>query len=157
MQRWHWAALVSIASGLLVAESEARPTPETISYRTGPCYGTCPAYRVTVSADGRGVFEGERFTKATGRRAFRVSKAEWLEFRRRLQPLRGQGTVRLEDGEGCRIMATDMPTVEVRWTGGARASNLRINYGCDPERYGWMFTHLREAPKALPIAGFVGR
>lgn len=157
MRRWHWAAMVSVASGLLVAESQARPKPETISYATGPCYGTCPAYRVTVSADGRGLFEGERFTRVTGKRAFRVSPAEWRAFRRRLEPLRGQGSVRLEDGDGCKVMATDMPTVEVRWSGGFPGSSLRINYGCDPDRYGWMFTHLREAPKALPIAGLVGR
>ena len=133
----------------------AKPRVETISYETGPCFGTCPVYKVTVSSDGRGVFEGQRFTAVTGTRAFRVSPAQWRAFRRQLQALHGRGTVEMTGPPVCEQMATDMPTVEVRWSGAFRPFTLRANYGCRNERLQWKFAHLRRAPGTLPIAALV--
>ena len=152
------AALAMLAAtGMQAGGVQAAPRRlETISYSTGPCFGACPVYKVTISSDGRGVFEGVRFTALTGRRAFRATPAQWRAFRAKLEALHGHGTVELTDQRTCRVMATDMPSVEVVWSGALRPFAFRANYGCDRERYGWMFTHLQQAPGALPIADFIG-
>lgn len=145
-------AAVTLASG---AQAQRRAV-ETISYETGPCFGACPVYRVEVSSDGRGVFTGRRFTAVAGERAFRVTPRQYAAFRHRLQALHGHGTVDLTGPPLCEAMATDLPSVEVRWSGRFRAFVLRANYGCPSTRNGWMFPHLRQAPADLPIAGFIG-
>ncbi|AXJ94727.1 MULTISPECIES: DUF6438 domain-containing protein [unclassified Sphingomonas] len=139
------------------AATPARPTPERIVYETGPCFGFCPAYRVTVSSTGQGVFEGGRFTAVKGRRAFRVTPAQFAAFRAALQPERPIGKRLLGGDAGCQSMATDQITVDVRWIGGAgRPSYLSAYFGCDMDRNAILFRRLRTAPQALPIAGFIG-
>ena len=151
-----WVMVVATAA-VMGGGAGATGGVQTISYRTGACFGTCSVYKVTVSSDGRGVFEGERFTAVTGRRTFRVTPAQWREFRTRLQALHGHGTVELTGAPPCEAMATDMPTVEVVWSGAWRPHTLRANYGCRVEKQQWMSAHLRRAPEALPIGRFVGK
>lgn len=149
---------VMMAVAMLAARGvEAKQPVQTISYATGACHGTCPAYKVTVSSDGHGIFEGERYTAVTGRRAFRVTPAQWRAFRARLQALHGHGTVDLTGPPLCTAMATDMADVEVRWSGAWRPFVLRANYGCRTARQGGVFARLRRAPEVLPIAGLIGR
>ena len=142
---------------LLIALATAAPAVRTISYETGPCFGVCPSYKVTVSSDGRGVFEGKRFTAVKGVRRFRIAPAQWRALTDRLRGLHGRGAADLTGPPLCEAMATDMPTVEVVWSGAWRPFTLRANYGCQTKGQGWMLTHLRLAPAALPIAAFIGR
>jgi hypothetical protein len=148
------ALSAALMAGALVAMAEARPRVETIRYATSGCFGTCPVYAVTVSADGRGTFEGQRFTAVTGERRFRVTPAQWRAFRGRLEPLRGR--VDAEGQETCQPVVTDMPGATVRWSGGFPTAKIAVNYGCDRHHYGWMFDRLRSAPGTLPIAAFIG-
>jgi hypothetical protein len=152
------AALSLAVSSAVVAAAPARPATalETISYETGPCFGVCPVYRVTVSPDGRGVFEGKRFTAVTGKRAFRVEAKVFAEFSRRMRGVRPMGEVLLTGGALCQSMATDMATIDVRWTGGRRPAHLAYNLGCDRERYGWKANVLQKAITVLPVAKFIG-
>ena len=50
---------------------------ESIVYETGPCFGACPVYRLTVGRDGSALFEGRRFTAVTGERRFSVTPAQY--------------------------------------------------------------------------------
>ena len=43
--------------------TSAAVASETIRYETGACFGTCPVYTVTIAPDGKGTFEGKRFTE----------------------------------------------------------------------------------------------
>ncbi|HEY0326511.1 MAG TPA: DUF6438 domain-containing protein, partial [Allosphingosinicella sp.] len=64
-------ALVLLAAAGGCTTVPHRPIPiesESISYETGPCFGACPVYRVTVSPDGTGTVEGRRVTAVTGER-----------------------------------------------------------------------------------------
>lgn len=156
-------AVVLLALPIVLPPATANATPgrsgaalETITYETGPCFGVCPVYRVTVSPDGRGVFEGKRFTAVTGKRAFRVDPKTFAEFSRRMQGVRPVGEVLLTGGDLCKMMATDMATIDVRWTGGHRPAHLAYNLGCDRERYGWKANVLQKAITVLPVAKFIG-
>ncbi|RDE06683.1 DUF6438 domain-containing protein [Sphingomonas aracearum] len=132
--------------------------PETITYETGRCFGSCPVYKVSVSADGQGTFEGRMFTAATGVRHFRVSKRQYVAFRRRLIASRPVGTVRLTpDNPACGPAPTDMPTTEIGWSGGGRKpAHLSLYMGCGGPKAQRMRETIRSAPEALPIAAFIG-
>jgi len=132
---------------------------DSIRYETGPCFGACPVYAVTVRPDGTGVFEGRRFTAVTGTRSFRLTRAQYDAFAARLAPYRpASGEMRYARGEAnCRQVATDMPSVEVTWTRAIGDSQrLYFYYGCDMERNRAMAEALGHAPDALPIHDLVG-
>ena len=138
-----------------------RPIPiesESISYETGPCFGACPVYRVTVSPDGSGTFEGRRFTAVTGERSFRLTPAQYRAVAAPLAPLRpADGSVRMS-GEACRQMATDMPSAEVTWFSPiGNSQNFYFYYGCDMDRNRATAERLTQAPRLLPIQELIGR
>ena len=148
-------AAIALTGCATTPPAEAGPrTASSISYETGPCFGACPVYRVTVHGDGRGLFEGRRFTAVSGTRAFRVTPAQYRAFAAQLQPLRPAAGARRYSGEACRIMATDLPSAEVSWSTGQQ---LYFYFGCDMERNRAIAERLRAAPGLLPIAGLIGR
>lgn len=114
-------------AGLAIGLAGCATTPQaeaagsqvrSISYETGPCFGACPVYRVSVSADGSGRFEGRNFTAVRGERTFRLTPAQYRAFAAQLAPLRPARGSRRYSGDACRIMATDLPSAEVTWSGG---------------------------------------
>ncbi len=141
------------------AGSAGRPMAidsETIRYETAPCFGTCPVYAVTIAPDGRGTFEGKRFTAVTGVREFRATPAAYRGFAARLAPYRPRDAeTLLQPGQpGCENAPTDMPSVDIVWSeaSGGR-QHLNLYYGCGPQA---LREALRNAPDALPIAAFIG-
>lgn len=137
-----------------------QPVPiegDSIRYETGPCFGACPVYTVTVRPDGTGVFHGTRFTAVTGERKFTLSRAQYDAFAAKLAPYRpASGEVRYE-GDRCRQTATDMPSVDITWTRAIGDSQgLYFYYGCDMEKNQAIADALGEAVEALPIAELIG-
>ena len=131
--------------------------PLSITYATGPCFGFCPVYTVTVSADGTGRFNGALNTSAKGPRDFKVSPAQFKAFADALAPWRPVGDRRIAPGEpGCKQPATDLPSVTVDWKGAGPAGSLYFYYGCGREAPKGMANALGHAPDALPIAAFIG-
>jgi hypothetical protein len=55
---------------------------DSISLSRGPCYGTCPVYRVTLRSDGTVIWEGERFVQPIGRHVGRVDPAHFEHLAR---------------------------------------------------------------------------
>ena len=145
------AALLALPASTAVAQS-------SIKYETGPCFGRCPVYRVTVRANGQGTFEGVRFTAVTGIRHFRIHRHRYLLYAHHLRPLRpASGSVRLDHGPQCNPMVTDLPSAEVTWTGpGASTQSFYYYFGCNPQGHRAIADRLRRAPRLLPIAGFIG-
>jgi hypothetical protein len=148
--------VVAFAALSACATVQAGAAPaETIAFETGPCFGACPVYRVTVSSDGTGSFEGRRFTAVTGARAFRATPAQYRAFARRLAPLRpARGSVRYA-GEACRNTATDLPSAEVTWRSRRGMQSLYFYYGCDMERNRAIAERLNAAPRLLPIGDLI--
>ena len=143
------AGCVTVRDGPVAIEADA------ISYETGPCFGACPVYKVTVRSDGTGVFEGRRFTSLLGTRSFRLTAAQYRAFANVLAPLRpARGSVRYS-GDKCRMMATDLPSAEVTWTGRGATRQLYFYFGCDMEKNRAIAERIRKAPERLPIARFI--
>jgi hypothetical protein len=150
--------LIFMALAALPAIGAAPPpaTPvQTISFGTGPCFGRCPVYRISVSSDGTGSFEGIRFTAVTGTRPFHATSAQYRAFARQLEPIRpARGAVRYE-GRACRAMATDLPSAEVTWRSRRGTQSLYFYYGCDMQRNRALSERLSAAPGLLPIGDFI--
>lgn len=154
----------ALAAALALPACETLPDPalgrsiQSLVFETGPCFGACPVYRVTVDADGSGIFEGRRFTAVTGERRFRVTPGQFRALARHLGPLRPfEGIVRYS-GESCASMATDMPSAEVTWrTLGEAEQQLYFYYGCDMEANRAIAERLNAVPGLLPIGDLIGR
>ncbi|WP_262504033.1 DUF6438 domain-containing protein [Sphingosinithalassobacter sp. CS137] len=132
---------------------------ESITYETGPCFGLCPVYSVTVRPDGTGTFNGIRNTAVTGERDFTLTADQYAAFKAKLAPYRPEtGTVRYAHGEpNCEQVATDMPSAEVTWTRPIGDSqNLYFYFGCTAEQNSAIADALGQAPELLPIERFIG-
>ncbi len=163
MKQWLAMGVATMAlAGCIPASRAPRgPLPiegDSITYETGPCFGRCPVYSVTVRPDGTGVFEGKRFTAVTGTRSFTLSRAEYDAFAARLAPYRpASGEVRYSHGEpNCVSAPTDMPSIDVRWTRAIGDSQgLYFYLGC---RHGneAMAEALGGAVELLPVHDLIG-
>lgn len=157
------AAALALGACTATAGGPSQDTPvaieaDSIRYETGPCFGACPVYAVTVRPDRNGLFEGKNFTAVTGTREFRLTRAQYDRFAALLAPHRPEtGAVRYSHGEpNCRNAPTDMPSVEVTWTRAIGDSqSLYYYFGCDDENPG-KSEALQAAAKSLPIAQFIG-
>jgi hypothetical protein len=151
------ALVIGLAGCAATPQAEAADRrPRSISYETGPCFGACPVYRVTVSADGAGRFEGRNFTAVRGERSFRITPAQFRAFAAQLAPLRPARGSRRYSGDACRVMATDLPSTEVTWSAGGGEQQLYFYFGCDMDRNRAIAERLRAAPRLLPIADLIG-
>ena len=131
---------------------------ESITYETGPCFGACPVYTVTVNRDGTGLFEGRRFTAVSGERRFTLTPAQFDAFARQLEPLRPASGDQRYSGDECGVMATDLPSADIRWRGSDGAEqHLYFYFGCDMERNRAIADRIRAAPELLPIGELIGR
>jgi hypothetical protein len=148
--------LAPLAACATVPPSSAT-LPSKISYETGPCFGACPVYKVTIDSSGQGLFEGRRFTTVEGERRFTASPAQYRAFAEQLAPLRpASGSVRLDAPPACTQMATDLPSASVSWTSGSgEEQSFYYYFGCDMEARRATAERLRAAPSLLPIAGFI--
>jgi hypothetical protein len=148
--------LAAAAPAAPAAAQPARNAPESITYRSGACFGRCPIYEVTVRSDGHATFNGINFTTVRGTRDFRVTPAQYRAFARHLTPIRPvRGSVDY-NGSRCRVMATDMPSADVTWRSRRGEQRLHFYYGCDPEKNRALSRRLRSAPDLLPIQAFTG-
>jgi hypothetical protein len=153
------AAAALLAGGCMtVPEGPIAIESDSISYETGPCFGACPVFKVSVSPDGTGTFEGRQHTAVTGERSFRLSPEQYRAFAAHLAPLRpAEGSVRLS-GEACAQMATDLPSAGVTWFSQiGNSQNYYFYYGCDMEKNRAIAERLRRAPSLLPIREMIGR
>lgn len=141
----------------LAALAAAQPVPAaaqvtSISYETTACFGYCPIYRVTVSADGSGLFEGRRFSAFQGQRRFRITPAQFRAFAARLGPARpARGDIVYDRGTSCQGAGpppTDHPSIIVTWVEPRRRQTLHFYTGCrNPD----IRRALDEARSLLPI------
>lgn len=97
-------ALSSCAS----VETPAQGGPVTITLTRSVCFGFCPAYRVTIAADGQVVYVGERFVNVVGERRAIIPREEVQRLVRRFDEI---GFDQLRDSY--RAQVTDLPTYTV--------------------------------------------
>ena len=155
----------SIASFALLltacATTPAAPlTPDssaTIDYTVTPCFGWCPAFSLSVEADGDGTYEGQAFVAQRGKAQFAASEAEYAAFERRLAPFRPARSVTYgyENCEG--LVHTDAPSVTITWREpGEEPVTLDWYMGCRQPGLTENSDALYKAWQELPVDDLVG-
>jgi hypothetical protein len=95
--------------------ADAAPSEDvTITLERTTCYGTCPAYKVSIRGDGSVVYEGKKFVRVEGTRQTIVDKAAVAQL---VQAFTDAGYFELKDHyrsiqnpDGTETMVTDLPT-----------------------------------------------
>ena len=139
----------------LLAAAQSGAALETIRYETTGCDGRCPVMVVVVRSDGTATFEGKAYTAVIGRREFTVTREQFAEFRKRLEPHRPVGE-RLLDAAHCpEPAAINYPSIEVRWTGQGRDDRLLLYLGCEMVWNSKFVDEVGLAPEVLGITQWV--
>lgn len=99
------------------------PTDFHITLERGPCFGTCPVYRVMVASDGTVTYDGRRFVAVTGRQTRRIAPAK---ARALYDAFIDAKFFALADSY--RAHATDLPTKTLTLNTHARAKTV-VDYG----------------------------
>lgn len=136
--KWLWIILsavltLAILSGCQPGSNQSLPQDTMISLERSVCFGACPAYTITIDANGNVTYDGKEFVAQSGLRESTVSPAA-------LEPLiakiRDADFFQLEDDYGynnqdvCEVFATDHPTaiVTVRLNGNTKT--VQHYHGC---------------------------
>lgn len=99
--------------------------------RTG-CYGSCPAYTVTIKSDGSVIFEGKDHVQRKGRSKATVAPADWdllvaVLNRSHFFALKGRYST---EEDGCTTVWTDSPALGITATRGAEKKRVWYYQGC---------------------------
>ena len=134
-------ALLALAAGVVACgprapqapAPDAAATPATVvALERGPCFGTCPVYRVTLSGDGLVEFVGTRFVSRVGADSARVAPETVEGLVRSLEEggFFALADAYLPDAPACGRYHTDAPTVSISVQAPGRAKTVRHDHGC---------------------------
>ena len=125
-------ARLKVDSRPALEPSPALPGFERLSLERTGCYGTCPAYKVVVYADGRVEYTGAGHVLVTGMEtaALSLEKVDDLS-----DALREANFSSLQDsyasvGDGCPTLWTDCGLVITSVTVSGAVKTIRHDYGC---------------------------
>ncbi|MBO9498387.1 MAG: hypothetical protein J7496_10180 [Novosphingobium sp.] len=151
------AAAALLTGCAIMPEADSPPPPQSVRFETTPCFGSCPVFVVTVSADGHGTYEGGRFVKTKGTHEFTATPEQVRTFFARLRPFRPHGGKRYDYGHCPVPVATDSPSVDVRWIAPGGHDSLNWYLGCRVPELETIRPDLRNAWQELPLDDLVGR
>ena len=116
------------------APERNKPAPrvQVITLERTVCFGTCPAYKLTIFSDGVVQYEGKRYVKKVGLAYGRISRAKLnalvLEFQNiyyfNLPEAFTPGSKQCPQG------ATDMPTAITSLTWQGKSKTITHYHGC---------------------------
>jgi len=130
------AILVLTASGAsdIRASESAQQVPQDtlITLERTVCYGMCPSYKVTISADGAILFEGRRFVKKVGTAESMISQEQLRGLIERFDKINFFGLRNRyeEPGDGCEGFVTDNPSANTSIRINGKSKSVRHYYGC---------------------------
>jgi hypothetical protein len=78
------AFFVASCSATLAAVPSATQI-DSVSLERTTCYGTCPAYTVTIRRDGKVTYRGKDFVKVTGHRTRKISANEFQKLTQEIE------------------------------------------------------------------------
>src|ERR1043165_4663365 len=94
------------------------------------CFGTCPAYKLTIFDDGEVLFEGKDYVKQKGKVEGQITKAQLNDLVRAFNRI---NYMKLDDeynGERCPDFWTDYPSVITSINQGGQVKRIFHYQGC---------------------------
>src|SRR5215468_11133982 len=95
----------------LATASAADATFDRITFTRTVCFGTCPAYSISVTGKGMISYGGDRFVSQKGARTAKLDAADVkrLEAALKTANVDAMRDSYAEPGDGCESLATDHP------------------------------------------------
>jgi hypothetical protein len=110
---------------LLAALATGADEPMVTLARTG-CFGSCPAYKISVWSDGRVEFKGRAYVKTKGQAKGQLTPDDVAALK---AAFIDAGYLKWGTGFDC-YEATDNPTVTTSFRDGAAHHTIEHYYGC---------------------------
>ncbi len=105
---------------------------DLITLERGICFGSCPAYEVTIASDGAVTFEGRNYVKTKGAATAQIKPQD---FNRLVSEFEKLNYFSLRDqyvnsSDGCTAFMTDMPSAKTSISLSGRIKSVSHYYGC---------------------------
>jgi Domain of unknown function (DUF6438) len=110
--------------------SEADLKTVTIHLERTACYGTCPAYSVTIHGDGRVEYAGSGHVKETGAREGRIELDKIRELLSQFSKAKFWDVAEDYSRDKCGRYCTDMATAVTEVTAKGATHKVKHYYGC---------------------------
>jgi hypothetical protein len=114
----------------LTSLSDADLKALTIQLERMPCYGTCPAYSVTIRGDGRIEYNGKSRVKETGTREGQITTDKIRALALDFAKAKFWGLEEDYSGKKCKGSCTDMATAVTELTVRGVTHRVKHYYGC---------------------------
>lgn len=115
--------LAACAAAETPAETPSMSHTVEITLQRGVCFGSCPAYTVTINGEGEVRYEGRNFVDAVGERTATIPREDVARLVARFDEI---GFDQLNDAY--RANVTDLPTYRVSITRDGRTKTV-VDYG----------------------------
>jgi len=116
---------------MLLALSLSLATLPVITLERTTCFGTCPAYKVSIFADGSVLYEGRDFVKTKGDAHGQITKEELQQLVREFEKI---DYLKLDDeysdGKNCPEFWTDYPSAITSLSQDDKTKRVVHYYGC---------------------------
>ncbi len=134
-------------------------TPGVFIYSKSICYGTCPAYKVTLSSGGELLFKGKKFVKSVG--VYKIKKSPKL-FGKIEQILSKYKFDNYKDSyfddKSCKEMWTDHPTTTIELKLNGKTKKVEHYLGCKGFKGEKSLYEMEdEIDSALDLGKFIGK
>lgn len=109
------------------------PADAQIELRRTSCYGPCPIYTLSIDADGRITFVGEKFVRVVGRQTAHIDLSVVAKLLARAESMRffdlHNAYKYIENPDGTHTTITDQPTTYVSITANGRSKTVEDYVG----------------------------
>ena len=116
---------------LLLALSLSLATLPVITLERTICFGSCPAYKISIYGDGLVIYEGKDFVKTKGDADGRITREQVQQLVREFEKI---DYLKLDDdygtGKNCPEAWTDYPSAITSLTQNDKTKTVKHYHGC---------------------------
>ena len=116
---------------MLLALTLSLAAVPVITLERTTCFGSCPAYKLTIFDDGKVLFEGKEFVKQRGKAEGQITKDELERLVREFNKI---NYMKLEDeygiGDRCPDLWTDYPSAITSFSTNGTTKTINHYLGC---------------------------
>ena len=137
--RYVLPAAIAIFTTVIVASSETvQPEISKIALARTKCYGTCPAYQLTLDANGTVHYQGKDYVRQKGRRTGRISPEAFQKIVKKLKEIRFfqlNDEYNSQEIGGSSTFVTDQPATITTVTQGGHTKKVENYFGGPKKLY----------------------
>jgi len=128
---------------------------EIINYSTTECHGTCPIYSLSLSPDGKVIFNGLKYTNIQGIKEVKVTQETYNKIADQLNEYRPKTGESISDNN-CSKRATDHQFVNFVWLAKSGTETKFEHYkGCMDESGRKLNSIIEQLPMELGVAELI--